>query len=105
MSQSVLWGESNPGPDPFEATSRMAGSPSAGPSSGRRRSLRRMAAAIRHLIDEEEKEGSEGEASSPGKGEECHRDSVCSSFFLIRFGSFLPSNFAYYPDEGRIFHP
>ncbi|KAL0440506.1 UNVERIFIED_CONTAM: hypothetical protein Slati_2533600 [Sesamum latifolium] len=62
-------GESNPGPDPFEATSRMAGSPSAGPSSGRRRNLHRMAAAFRHLIDEEEeKEGSEGEASSPGEG-------------------------------------
>ncbi|KAL0457063.1 UNVERIFIED_CONTAM: hypothetical protein Slati_1045500 [Sesamum latifolium] len=61
-------GESNPGPDPSEATSRMAGSPSAGPSSGRRRSLRRMAAAFRRLIDEEEEEeGSEGEASSPGE--------------------------------------
>ncbi|KAL0411594.1 UNVERIFIED_CONTAM: hypothetical protein Slati_3749100 [Sesamum latifolium] len=61
-------GESNPGDDPSEATSRRAGSRSAGPSSGWRRSLRRMAAAFRHLInEEEEKEGSEGEASSPGE--------------------------------------
>ncbi|KAL0402117.1 UNVERIFIED_CONTAM: hypothetical protein Slati_4241600 [Sesamum latifolium] len=62
-------GESNPGTDPSEATSRMVGSPSADLSSGRRRSLRRMAAASRRLIDEEEEEeeGSEGEASSPGE--------------------------------------
>ncbi|KAL0319886.1 UNVERIFIED_CONTAM: hypothetical protein Sradi_5250100 [Sesamum radiatum] len=52
--------ESNPGDDPFEATSRRAGSQSVGPSSGRRRSLRRVAAAFRHLIDEEE-EKTEGE--------------------------------------------
>ncbi|KAL0447248.1 UNVERIFIED_CONTAM: hypothetical protein Slati_1852700 [Sesamum latifolium] len=57
-------GESNPGDDPSEATSRRAGSRFAGPSSGRRQSLRRMAKAFRHLIDEEgEKAG--GEASSP----------------------------------------
>ncbi|KAL0461366.1 UNVERIFIED_CONTAM: hypothetical protein Slati_0024200 [Sesamum latifolium] len=54
--------------DPFEATSRMAGSQSAGPSSGRRRSLRRLAATYRRLIDEEEEE-IEGEASSPGEEE------------------------------------
>ncbi|KAL0458113.1 UNVERIFIED_CONTAM: hypothetical protein Slati_0438500 [Sesamum latifolium] len=57
-------GENNPGDDPSEATSRMAGSQSAGPSSGRRRSLRRLAATYRRLIDEEEEE-IEGEASSP----------------------------------------
>ncbi|KAL0355719.1 UNVERIFIED_CONTAM: hypothetical protein Sradi_4018800 [Sesamum radiatum] len=61
-------GESNPGDDPSEATSRMAGSQSAGPSSGRRQSLRRMAAAFRRLIDEEGEE-TEGEASSPGEEE------------------------------------
>ncbi|KAL0312294.1 UNVERIFIED_CONTAM: hypothetical protein Sradi_5628700 [Sesamum radiatum] len=49
-------GESHPGEDPFEATSRMAGSQSAGPSGNRRRSLRRMAAAFYRLIDEEEEE-------------------------------------------------
>ncbi|KAL0411547.1 UNVERIFIED_CONTAM: hypothetical protein Slati_3744400 [Sesamum latifolium] len=68
--ESVLFvGESHPGEDPSEATSRMAGSQSAGPSGGRRRSLRRMAAAFRRLIDEEEEEvgGNEGEASSPGR--------------------------------------
>ncbi|KAL0451524.1 UNVERIFIED_CONTAM: hypothetical protein Slati_1130500 [Sesamum latifolium] len=60
-------GESHPGDDPSEATSRMAGSQSAGPSNGRRRSLRRLAANFRRLIDEEEEEveGSKGEASSP----------------------------------------
>ncbi|KAL0445080.1 UNVERIFIED_CONTAM: hypothetical protein Slati_2230700 [Sesamum latifolium] len=64
-------GESNPGDDPSEATSRMAGSQSAGPSSGRRQSLRRLAANFCRLIDEEEEEaeGSEGEASSPGEEE------------------------------------
>ncbi|KAL0405615.1 UNVERIFIED_CONTAM: hypothetical protein Slati_3875400 [Sesamum latifolium] len=99
-------GESNLGPDPSETTSRMAGSPSAGPSSGRRRSIRRMAAAFRRLIDEEEEEeGSEGRRLPLVKRGRMHRDSVCSSSFLIRFGSFLPSNFAYYPDEGRILHP
>ncbi|KAL0449052.1 UNVERIFIED_CONTAM: hypothetical protein Slati_1461600 [Sesamum latifolium] len=61
-------GESNPGTDPSEATSRMAESPSASPSSGRRRSLHRMAAAFRRLIDEGEEE-IEGEASSPGEEE------------------------------------
>ncbi|KAL0409694.1 UNVERIFIED_CONTAM: hypothetical protein Sradi_1903800 [Sesamum radiatum] len=61
-------GEGNPGHDPSEATSRMAGSQSAGLSSGRRWSLRRMAAAFRRLIDEEEEE-TEGEASSPGEEE------------------------------------
>ncbi|KAL0412331.1 UNVERIFIED_CONTAM: hypothetical protein Sradi_1434800 [Sesamum radiatum] len=47
-------GENNPGTDPSKVTSRMAGSQSVGPSSGRRRSLRKMAAAFRRLIDEEE---------------------------------------------------
>ncbi|KAL0416689.1 UNVERIFIED_CONTAM: hypothetical protein Slati_3500800 [Sesamum latifolium] len=61
-------GESNPDDDPFEATSKMAGSQSAGPSSGRRRSLRRMAAAFHRLIDEKE-EKTEGETSSPGEEE------------------------------------
>ncbi|KAL0411579.1 UNVERIFIED_CONTAM: hypothetical protein Slati_3747600 [Sesamum latifolium] len=60
-------GEINPGMIP-EATSRRAGSQSAGPSSGRRRSLRRMAKAFRRLIDEEGEEA-EGEASSPGEEE------------------------------------
>ncbi|KAL0416237.1 UNVERIFIED_CONTAM: hypothetical protein Slati_3455600 [Sesamum latifolium] len=60
-------GENNLGTDPSEATLRMAKSQSAGPSSGRRRSLRRMAAAFCRLIDEEEEEGSEGEVSSPGE--------------------------------------
>ncbi|KAL0463346.1 UNVERIFIED_CONTAM: hypothetical protein Slati_0222200 [Sesamum latifolium] len=57
-------GESNPGDDPSKATSRMAGSQSAGPSSGWRLSLRRLAANFCRLIDEEEEEveGSEGEA-------------------------------------------
>ncbi|KAL0445372.1 UNVERIFIED_CONTAM: hypothetical protein Slati_2259900 [Sesamum latifolium] len=58
-------GEINPGDDPSEATSRRTGSRSAGPSSGRRRSLRWMAKAFRRLIDEEGEEA-EGEASSPG---------------------------------------
>ncbi|KAL0438237.1 UNVERIFIED_CONTAM: hypothetical protein Slati_2306700 [Sesamum latifolium] len=49
-------GENNPGEDPFEATSRMAGSQSAGPSSGRRQSLRMMAAAVLRLIDGDEEE-------------------------------------------------
>ncbi|KAL0283027.1 UNVERIFIED_CONTAM: hypothetical protein Sradi_7243300 [Sesamum radiatum] len=48
--------ENNPGDDSSEATSRRAGSRYAGPSSGWRRSLRRMATAFRHLIDEEEEE-------------------------------------------------
>ncbi|KAL0438689.1 UNVERIFIED_CONTAM: hypothetical protein Slati_2351900 [Sesamum latifolium] len=61
-------GENNPGEDPSEATSRIAGSQSVGPSSGRRWSLRRMAATFRRLIDEEEEE-IEGEASSPGEEE------------------------------------
>ncbi|KAL0313139.1 UNVERIFIED_CONTAM: hypothetical protein Sradi_5713200 [Sesamum radiatum] len=56
-------GESNPGGDPSEAISRMAGSQSVGPSSGQRRSLRRIATAFRRLVDEEE-EDIEGEASS-----------------------------------------
>ncbi|KAL0416306.1 UNVERIFIED_CONTAM: hypothetical protein Slati_3462500 [Sesamum latifolium] len=62
-------GESHPGEDPSEATSRMAGSQSAGPSGSRRRSLRQMAATFRRLIDEEEEEvgGNEGEASSSGE--------------------------------------
>ncbi|KAL0462460.1 UNVERIFIED_CONTAM: hypothetical protein Slati_0133600 [Sesamum latifolium] len=63
-------GENNPSEDPFEATSRMAGSQSAGPSSGWRRSLRMMAAAVRRLIDEDDEEDEiEGEASSPGEDE------------------------------------
>ncbi|KAL0367748.1 UNVERIFIED_CONTAM: hypothetical protein Sradi_3664900 [Sesamum radiatum] len=45
-----------------------ADSRSAGPSSGRRQSLRRMATAFSRLIDEEEEE-TEGEASSPGEEE------------------------------------
>ncbi|KAL0413038.1 UNVERIFIED_CONTAM: hypothetical protein Sradi_1505500 [Sesamum radiatum] len=61
-------GEINPGDDPSEATSRRTDSRSAGPSSGRRRNLRQMAAAFRRLIDEEEEEV-EGEASSPGEEE------------------------------------
>ncbi|KAL0445280.1 UNVERIFIED_CONTAM: hypothetical protein Slati_2250700 [Sesamum latifolium] len=71
-------GESNPGDDPSEATSKMAGSQSAGPSSGRKRSLRRLAANFRRLIDEEEEEeeGSEGEASSPGEEEKKVTDLV-----------------------------
>ncbi|KAL0434464.1 UNVERIFIED_CONTAM: hypothetical protein Slati_2780700 [Sesamum latifolium] len=40
-------GENHPGEDPFEATSRMAGSQSAGSSSGRRKSLHQMAAVFR----------------------------------------------------------
>ncbi|KAL0433229.1 UNVERIFIED_CONTAM: hypothetical protein Slati_2657200 [Sesamum latifolium] len=48
-------GENNPGDDPSDATSRRADSRFAGPSSGRRRSLRRMATAFRRLIDEEGK--------------------------------------------------
>ncbi|KAL0427763.1 UNVERIFIED_CONTAM: hypothetical protein Slati_2951100 [Sesamum latifolium] len=46
----------------------MAGSQSVGPSSGRRWSLRRLAATYRRLIDDEEEE-IEGEASSPGEEE------------------------------------
>ncbi|KAL0385719.1 UNVERIFIED_CONTAM: hypothetical protein Sradi_2966200 [Sesamum radiatum] len=43
--QSVRFvGEKHPGEDPFEATSRMTCSQSTGPSGGRRRSLRQMAA-------------------------------------------------------------
>ncbi|KAL0439740.1 UNVERIFIED_CONTAM: hypothetical protein Slati_2457000 [Sesamum latifolium] len=70
--------ESQPGEDPAEATSRMAGSQSAGPSSGWRRSLRRMAAAFRRLIDEEREEvvGNEGEVSSPGEEGRMARDLV-----------------------------
>ncbi|KAL0379228.1 UNVERIFIED_CONTAM: hypothetical protein Sradi_3228300 [Sesamum radiatum] len=45
-------GENHPGKDPSEATSRMAGSQSAGPSGGRRRSLRQMAAAFHRLMNE-----------------------------------------------------
>ncbi|KAL0361093.1 UNVERIFIED_CONTAM: hypothetical protein Sradi_3793800 [Sesamum radiatum] len=49
---------------------RMTGSQSVGPSGGRKRSLRQMTATFRRLIDEEEEEveGNEGEASSPGEG-------------------------------------
>ncbi|KAL0404166.1 UNVERIFIED_CONTAM: hypothetical protein Sradi_2057400 [Sesamum radiatum] len=61
-------GEINPSDDSSEATSKRVDSRSAGPSSGRRRSLRRMATTYRRLIDEEE-EGIEGEASSPGEEE------------------------------------
>ncbi|KAL0453043.1 UNVERIFIED_CONTAM: hypothetical protein Slati_1282400 [Sesamum latifolium] len=61
-------GKSNPGEDPSEATSRMADSQSVGPSSGRRRSLRKMAVNYCRLIDEEEEE-IEGEASSPREEE------------------------------------
>ncbi|KAL0394804.1 UNVERIFIED_CONTAM: hypothetical protein Slati_4446600 [Sesamum latifolium] len=63
-------GESHPGEDPSEATSRRASSQSVGPSSGRRRSLRRMAASFRRLIDEEEEEvgRNKGEASSLREG-------------------------------------
>ncbi|KAL0411183.1 UNVERIFIED_CONTAM: hypothetical protein Slati_3708000 [Sesamum latifolium] len=65
-------GESHPDEDPSEATSKRAGSQSMGPLSGRRRSLRRMAASFRRLIDEEKEEvgGNEGEASSPERREE-----------------------------------
>ncbi|KAL0421269.1 UNVERIFIED_CONTAM: hypothetical protein Slati_3149800 [Sesamum latifolium] len=63
-------GENNPGEDPFEATSRMAGSQFTDLSSGRRRSLCMMAAAVRRLIDEDDEEDEiEGEASSPGENE------------------------------------
>ncbi|KAL0405696.1 UNVERIFIED_CONTAM: hypothetical protein Slati_3883500 [Sesamum latifolium] len=51
----------------------MAGSQSVDPSSGRRRSLRRMAAVFRRLIDEEEEE-IKGEASSPGEEEKVVAD-------------------------------
>ncbi|KAL0394644.1 UNVERIFIED_CONTAM: hypothetical protein Slati_4430600 [Sesamum latifolium] len=71
-------GENHPGEDPSEATSRRAGSQSAGPSGGRRWSLRQMAAAFRRLVDEEEEEvgGNEGEASSHGEGERTVMDLV-----------------------------
>ncbi|KAL0427382.1 UNVERIFIED_CONTAM: hypothetical protein Slati_2913000 [Sesamum latifolium] len=39
-------GENHPGEDPSEATSRMAGSQSAGLSGGRRKSLRQMVVAL-----------------------------------------------------------
>ncbi|KAL0455782.1 UNVERIFIED_CONTAM: hypothetical protein Slati_0917400 [Sesamum latifolium] len=67
--ESVLFvGENNPGNDPSEATSRMEGSQSVGPSSSWRQSLRRLAAIYHRLIDEEEEE-IEWEASSPGEEE------------------------------------
>ncbi|KAL0445031.1 UNVERIFIED_CONTAM: hypothetical protein Slati_2225800 [Sesamum latifolium] len=67
-------GESHPGEDPSETTSRMAGSRFVGLSGGRRRSLRQMTATFRRLIDEEGEEigGNEGEASSPKRGENGH---------------------------------
>ncbi|KAL0400296.1 UNVERIFIED_CONTAM: hypothetical protein Sradi_2372900 [Sesamum radiatum] len=62
-------GESHPDENPSEATSERVGSQSVGPSGGRRRSLRRMAASFRRLIDEEKEEvgRNEGEASSLGE--------------------------------------
>ncbi|KAL0405972.1 UNVERIFIED_CONTAM: hypothetical protein Slati_3911100 [Sesamum latifolium] len=61
-------GESFPGEDPSEGTSRRAGSQSTGSSSGRRQSLRQMAASFCRLIDEEDEVGGdEREASSPGE--------------------------------------
>ncbi|KAL0345658.1 UNVERIFIED_CONTAM: hypothetical protein Sradi_4397100 [Sesamum radiatum] len=71
--ESVLFaGENHLGEDPSEATSRMAGSHSAGPSGGRKRSLRQMAAAFYHLVDEEEEEvgGNEGEVLPERRGEQ-----------------------------------
>ncbi|KAL0457711.1 UNVERIFIED_CONTAM: hypothetical protein Slati_0398300 [Sesamum latifolium] len=71
-------GENHPGEDPSEATSRMMGSKSVGPSGGRRKSLRQMAVAVRRLIDEEKEEvgGNEGEASSPSEEGRAARDLV-----------------------------
>ncbi|KAL0449100.1 UNVERIFIED_CONTAM: hypothetical protein Slati_1466400 [Sesamum latifolium] len=88
-------GENYPGEDPSEATSRRAGSQSAGPSGGRRRSPRQMAASFRRLIDEEEEVGgdegetsSQGEASSPGEEGRVvtHLVAVCPSS-LVDWGS------------------
>ncbi|KAL0444191.1 UNVERIFIED_CONTAM: hypothetical protein Slati_2141800 [Sesamum latifolium] len=101
-------GESNSGDDPSEATSRMAGSQSAGPSSGRRRSLRRMAAAFCRLIDEEEEEveGDEGEASSPGEEEKKgYRVGACPPFFFSESGPIFPPDFSHHSDERRVFYP
>ncbi|KAL0410825.1 UNVERIFIED_CONTAM: hypothetical protein Slati_3672200 [Sesamum latifolium] len=84
--------ENRPDEDPSEATSKRAGSQSVGPSSGRRRSLRQMAASFIHLIDEEEEEetrGNEGEASSPGGEERVVMDLVATpSSSMVDWGSF-----------------
>ncbi|KAL0420693.1 UNVERIFIED_CONTAM: hypothetical protein Slati_3092200 [Sesamum latifolium] len=110
-------GESHPGEDPFEATSRMTGSQSVGPSGGRRQSLRQMAATFCRLIDEEEEEvgGNEGEASSPREGEEnghgpcsCTMDwgsltLMTSQITQMRRDFFIPSSQVIYTPgpEGR----
>ncbi|KAL0411955.1 UNVERIFIED_CONTAM: hypothetical protein Slati_3785200 [Sesamum latifolium] len=83
-------GESHPDEDPSKATSKRAGSQSVGPSSGRRRSLRRMVASFRHLIDEEEGEvgGNKGEASSLGEEGRVITDLVVvPSSFTMDWGS------------------
>ncbi|KAL0445710.1 UNVERIFIED_CONTAM: hypothetical protein Slati_1698900 [Sesamum latifolium] len=82
-------GESHPGEDLSEATSRRTGSQSVGPSSGRRRSLRQMAASFRRLIDEEKEEvgGNEGEAFLLEGGENGHGLGGCASIFYDGLGS------------------
>ncbi|KAL0395468.1 UNVERIFIED_CONTAM: hypothetical protein Slati_4513000 [Sesamum latifolium] len=83
-------GENHPDEDPSKATSKSAGSQSSGPSSGRRRSLRRMQASFRRLIDEEEEEtgGNEGEASSPGEEGRVVMDLVAvPSSSMVEWGS------------------
>ncbi|KAL0458306.1 UNVERIFIED_CONTAM: hypothetical protein Slati_0457800 [Sesamum latifolium] len=85
----------------------MAGSQSAGPSGGRRKSLRQMATAVRRLIDEEEEEvgGKEGKASSPGEEGRAARDLVAVSFIFDGLGVFDSSDSTHYSDEEGFLHP
>ncbi|KAL0416242.1 UNVERIFIED_CONTAM: hypothetical protein Slati_3456100 [Sesamum latifolium] len=70
-------GENYPDEDPSEATLKMTGFQSVGPSSSRRRSHRQAATTFRHLLDEEDEVGGVvEEASSPGEEENVVMDMV-----------------------------
>ncbi|KAL0448631.1 UNVERIFIED_CONTAM: hypothetical protein Slati_1419500 [Sesamum latifolium] len=99
-------GESHPYKDPSEATSKRAGSQSMGPSSGRSRNLRRMAASICCLIDEEEGEvgGNKGEASSRGEEGRVVIDLVAAFSFHDGLGIFHPQVVPHYAVEKGVFH-
>ncbi|KAL0416402.1 UNVERIFIED_CONTAM: hypothetical protein Slati_3472100 [Sesamum latifolium] len=103
LDESVRFvGESHPDKDPSEATSKRAGSQSTGPSSGWRRSLRRMVAYFHFLIDEEEEEvgGNEGEASSPGEERR-----VVTDLVAVQPSSMSPQVIPYHPVEEGVLYP